>query len=370
MKKLGVFGGSFDPCHIEHVRMARAALSELQLDKLIVVPTGIAPHKIGEGALDGNLRLEMLQKAFINDQRIEISDYEIKKAGVSYTHQTLDYLVKLYRPEQTYFLVGTDMLSDFPTWKDPKAILDMATLVLTPREGEHLDRAAAAYRAFFTKPFITLEHVGKNVSSTRIRALSALELPIGDMVTKEVEDYIVSKGLYQSKLSKFVVKNLPIKRLKHTYGVMVLAVTYAKRLKINAWEAFTAAMLHDLAKYLDPADYRFSLPKDVPQPVVHQFLGAYIAEKVLNVKNSDIINAIRYHTTGRADMSILEKVVFLADLLEEGRSFYGVDKLRQAVDKDFDSGFETCVFELYKFLQLSGQPVYYLTKECFDRYCK
>ena len=104
--------------------------------------------------------------------------------------------------------------------------------------------------------------------------------------------------------------------------------------------------------------------------VEHQFLGAYIAKNILNVTDGDVVNAIRYHTTGRENMSQLEKLIFIADLIEPSRQFDGVDAIRSEISKNFNQGFCFGVSELYKFLLLKSEPIYYLTKQCFDYYCK
>ena len=109
---------------------------------------------------------------------------------------------------------------------------------------------------------------------------------------------------------------------------------------------------------------------DVPSEVVHQFLGAYIVKTVLGLENEDVINAVKYHTTGRANMSNLEKLTFIADLIEPTRSFTGVEELQRAVFNDFESGFKLSVSELYKFLLKKQSPVYYLTGECYNYYVK
>ena len=369
MQKIGIFGGSFDPCHIEHIAMAKAMIRELELDKLIVVPAGLAPHKRETMPAEASDRLKMLELAFFGEEKVEISDYEIQKQGISYTYQTIEHFSDLYPEDDIYFLVGTDMLYDFPTWKNPAKILGRATLCLTVREGEDTVTAERSYHEYFDKPFLTLEYVGKDISSTAIRARACLDLPLDGLVADGVNKYIKNNGLYKNRYSEFVIKNLSIKRLTHTFGVIVQAVKYAKRLKVNINDAFVAAMLHDVAKYLDPKNYGLTLPPDVPAPVVHQFLGAYVAEKVLGESNEDIINAIRYHTTGRPGMSTLEKIVFTADLLEPGRTYPDAPLLRRAVDEDFESGFKMCVEYMYDYLLKGGQPVYHLTKDAKDYYC-
>ena len=303
------------------------------------------------------------------DEKIIVSDFETKGGGINYTYLTVGHFYNEYSPCELYFLVGTDMLADFCTWMYPERTLACATLCVVEREGDDLAAAERIYYSHFDKPVTKLAYKGKNVSSTRIRAAAALRLPL-DLASPAVKEEIEKTSPYCDKYSEFVVKNLPIKRLKHTFGVMVLAVTYAKRLKINATDAYIAAMLHDAAKYIKASDVGCPLPENVPPQVEHQFVGAFIAENVLKIENKDIINAIRYHTTGRPEMSELEKVVFVADLLEEGRDYDEVGELRRAVDEDFEKGFVKCIGRLMKHLEESGGELYYLTEKCRDYYCK
>ena len=101
----------------------------------------------------------------------------------------------------------------------------------------------------------------------------------------------------------------------------------------------------------------------MPKNVIHQFLGAYIAEKILGIDDEEILTAIKYHTTGRVGMSLLEKIVFMADVLEKSRTFDGVEKLREITEVDFEKGFRLSVIDLYNSL---GEDVYYLTKEIWE----
>ena len=182
MYKIGVFGGSFDPCHVEHVNMARAMIGELALDKLIVVPAGTAPHKINEQTAPPKARCDMLKTAFSADDKVEISDYEILKQGISYSFETTEHFAKEYPGSEIYFLVGTDMLADFHTWKNPEMILKTATLCVIEREGDDFEKAEKLYNEYFDKPFRKLEYIGKNVSSTAIRAKACLDLPFDEYV--------------------------------------------------------------------------------------------------------------------------------------------------------------------------------------------
>lgn len=375
MEKIGVFGGSFNPVHREHVNMALAAIKTFSLDRLIVMPTFISPHKKNIALAPTEDRLQALKIAFSDYKNIEISDYEIKKEGVSFTYLTLGHLKKEYGGE-LYFLMGTDMLADFPTWRNPKEILSLAKLVVTARDGENLAKALTDhYEIFHERPLIST-YKGKNYSSTKVRNYLALGLDVSDYIDPRVEKFLKERGTYSggkyAYIAEYLNKALKKKRIVHTAGVMTLAEEYAKRLGEDREKARLAAMLHDVAKYNTFEDFGLETPKDLPKNVVHQFLGAYVAEHILKIEDEDVLNAVRYHTTGRANMTTLEKIIFTADFLEEGRTFDGVERLRAAVDKDFDEGFATCVRELFGFLKEKNaeDDIYYLSAECFEYYCK
>ena len=132
-----------------------------------------------------------------------------------------------------------------------------------------------------------------------------------------------------------------------------------------------AATLHDCAKYDDYKAYAdFKLPKDVPPPVVHAFLGAFVAEKVLGVTDKEILDAIRYHTSGKAEMSTLSKLIFVADMIEKGRNYVGVEELRAEYEKDFESCFRQCLKEEVAHLINKKEYIYAETLNAYDYYVK
>ena len=371
--KIGIYGGSFDPPHIEHINLCVNAVKSLNLDRLFIVPAKIPPHKKVQ-PISGEYRLEMVKLALSNVDvpQITVSNFELNSAGKSYTYLTIEHFKSLYKDAQIYFLMGTDMLENFPTWKEPKAILNMAKLYVFGRDGESMERAKQVFLNAFPgrlNSLVFANFSGKMVSSTHVRHMLTLGLDAKGFLYQNVIDYIKSNNLYFCEKAEFVKKSLSISRLTHTLGVMDLAKAYAKKLGEDENKAVLAAMLHDVAKYMDKNDFpSFTLPLDVPKPVIHQYLGAYVAEHVLGVTDIDILNAIRYHTTGRSNMSRLEKIVFTADLLEVGRTYDEAPILREAVDKDFDAGFSLSVKRLLNYLTKQGQPIYYLTKECYNYY--
>ena len=159
--------------------------------------------------------------------------------------------------------------------------------------------------------------------------------------------------------------------------VAEFAAPKAVKLGIPEHKAIAAALFHDCAKNLDadsPYLEGFEPPKEwgnIPKDVYHQFAGAYVAEKIFGVTDEDILNAIRYHTSAREDMSDLEKLIFLADMLEEARTYQGVDELRAIYANE---GLDSCLTEALRqtllFLEKKGGEIYPLTKNAYEFYAQ
>ncbi len=372
MQRIGIFGGTFNPVHVEHVALAKSAISELCLDKLIVMPTFLSPHKQNSPA-PAEDRINMLKTAFRNVEKVEVSDYEILKQGKSYTYQTVEHFNQ-DKKMQLFFIVGGDMLVNFKTWRYPERILACCTLAVFSRENFFVDyeREREYFKKTFSTDFIRLNYVGKDFSSTKIRTYARLGLSLECVAPSGVEEYIKQKGIYTpDKYEQFILKTLPLKRLKHTADVVVCALKKAKELGLDEERVRIATTLHDCAKYIDHKTIEgFKVDEDVPEPVIHAFLGAFIAKKYLGV-DEEIEDAIRYHTSGKANMTLLSKLVFVADMLEEGRNYLGVEKLRELYEKeDFETCFIECLKEEFLHLMNKKQRIYVETINAYDYYVK
>ncbi len=369
MKKIGIFGGSFSPVHSEHIKIAKGAIAELGLDELFIIPTFISPHKISSKMPSGEHRYNMLKLAFNGVKKVTVSDYEISKGEVSYTYLTVAHFKRLYNDSTLYLIMGSDMLENFPTWKNPEFIVKNANLVLISRggDGELNAPAIAKINELYNSAVILLNTFGEEVSSTEVRLRLKLSLPVEGLISAEVENYINSHNLYKKdKYYNYVVNALPEKRRVHTLGVILTAKKLAKKLNESEEFAELASLLHDVAKYEDINNYLAVLPKNCPESVAHQFIGAHLAKAKLGVENECVLNAIKYHTTGRANMSTLERIVYVADLIEPFRGYKMVDYLRNVVKTlPFDEAFKICVKEVIEFLKSNGQEIYYLTEESY-----
>ena len=366
--KIALFGGSFDPVHREHVNFVRAAIRELSLDLVVVMPSRLAPHKRLGAQADGEARLQMCRLAFEYEPRVRVSDFELSREGVSYSYLTCRAFVQHYPDAERYFLVGADMLEDFFTWKQPDDILKHVTLVACGRGAEETGALRARFHSVFGKDFLSLGFSGEAVSSTDIRVSLAFgKKP--EALDERAFAFIRERGLYTHPAIAPALALEKPERREHSFRVAQMACARARSLRVPEEKALLAAALHDCAKYVplsSPLLEGFSCPENVPPPVLHQYTGAYLAERHFGIRDREVLDAIRYHTSGRAGMGELEKLVYLSDLLETGRDFPGVETLRALFWNDLDE----CLFESLRheveYLNSTGKEVYPLTQEAYD----
>jgi nicotinate-nucleotide adenylyltransferase len=196
--RLGILGGTFNPPHNGHLTCARAALEELRLDRVVLVPVGIAPHKEIEHDAGAQARYEMCERAASGDPGLAVSRMEIDREGPSYTVDTLRSIREDSPGQELYFIMGGDQATELGGWKDPEEVLRLATVAVAEREGARRAEIAAALSelaggdrvVFFAMPRV-------DVSSTMVRERVANGEPIRDLVPEAVADYIERAGLYR-----------------------------------------------------------------------------------------------------------------------------------------------------------------------------
>lgn len=190
MKKIGIYGGSFNPIHNGHIYMARYAVKVLKLDKLIIVPVGKPSHR-NDNLVDGQKRLEMCRLAFKDDIKIEVSDIEIKSNKISYTFDTLLDIMELYPDSKYYEIIGEDSGEYFHKWKNYEEILKKAKIVIFRRKG---------YSTLLkNKNILEIKNDFLEYSSTEIRANILKGESIENMLPKDILEYIKEYNLYKEK---------------------------------------------------------------------------------------------------------------------------------------------------------------------------
>ena len=364
-KSIAIMGGTFDPIHYGHLATAEAVRHRFKVDKVIFMPTGNPAHKSDRKVTHHEHRYLMTVLATMRNENFDVSRIEIERPGKTYTVDTIAELKKMCPPDaRLYFITGADAIHQIFTWKNAELLLKMCDFVAVTRSGygkNKLFDEITEIRDKFASRIHYMEVPGLEISSSDIRKRVQSGVPIKYLVPQEVEDYIYKFGLYENgteKEVKFMLTTdvmkeklqsaLSVKRYIHTMGVaeeaMKLAEIYGTAQ--DRKKAEVAGLLHDCAKNY-PNDLKIRLCKEYHIPLddvlkeqkdlIHPFLGAEIAKREYLVDDEDILNAIRYHTTGRKEMSLLEKIIFLADYIEPNRTtFDGLEEARRLSYLDLD----------------------------------
>ena len=296
----------------------------------------------------------MLRLAVEGEPGIEVSDIELKREGKSYTYLTVEALREEYPDAELFLLMGTDMFLSFHTWMNPERITAHATLAVMYRgekgEKAKIDARKAEMEAEGVRVALVCNDT-INISSTQLRRLIAFRCA-SEFLPNGVEDYIRENGLYDAnadwknlpmeELEPIVIRLLNPNRVNHVLGCRDTSVDLAKRWGADVNDAARAGILHDITKALDGPlqltlcreygtildEFGYKYPK-----TLHALTGSLVADRLFG-ESEAVVSAICHHTTGKADMSLLEKIIYVADYMEPNRNFPGVEELRQLADTD------------------------------------
>ncbi|MGN1112644.1 MAG: nicotinate (nicotinamide) nucleotide adenylyltransferase [Acutalibacteraceae bacterium] len=198
MKKIAMFGGSFNPPHLGHLELALAFIDCLSLDKLLIIPVFSPPHKSGGEMASAQHRLNMCKLLEKYNNKIEVSDIEINRGGSSYTVDTLKALKALYPDDELFLIIGADMYMSLQGWYQPEQICSLAKICTVSRNSDdtqELENHSRFLKRFGCESVILDERV-KTVSSTQIRNCLKSGDSIDNLVVPEVYEYIRCNKLY------------------------------------------------------------------------------------------------------------------------------------------------------------------------------
>ncbi len=378
MERIGIYGGTFNPPHIGHIQAASQAVTALGLTRLLLIPDRIAPHKvIPEGSPSAMQRMEMLRIGAGTNPALEVSDIELRREGISYTYETIRQLRQQYPDSELVLLMGTDMFLSFHTWKNPQEILQNASLGVFYRGDRGEAAAIRAKKAEMEQSGAAVYLVDNQVtaiSSTQLRRLLAFRCADA-FLPQGVGDYIRENRLYQvdtdwkhlpmEELEQVVIRLLNPNRVAHVLGCRDTAVELARRWGADETDAGRAGLLHDITKALDGplqltlceaygrilSDFSRKYPK-----TLHALTGSLVAERIFG-ENREVVSAIESHTTGKADMNLLETIIYVADYMEPNRKFPGVEELRALAYSDIRAALKLGLEMTLEHLKNQGSEV-------------
>ena len=339
----------------------------LGLEKTIVIPSCIPPHKLAGKLASGEQRLEMCRLAF-RDMNCEISDTELKRGDKSYSVDTLKEIRGIYPDDEIFFIIGSDMLATFHQWFRWEEILSMVKICAASRE-DGFEPDWSIYSPEQRERFVFVETEPLEVSSTELRRGDK-----SDLLDCEVAKYIKDNGLYDDGLSQFrsiLKEKLDDYRLNHSECVSECAAVLAEKYGADIEKARLAGLMHDVMKNASDAEHflymdKLSAIEFQNRKVWHQISGeGFLREKGI-ISDEEILGAVRWHTTGKAEMTLLEKIVYVADFISADRKYSDVNVVRKLAQESLEHAI--LYTSRYTIEKLAGSDmlIHPATVECYN----
>ncbi len=399
--KIGLFGGSFDPIHNGHLSMIEGALESGCVDIAVVIPTARNPFKRGRMLSAAPYRFYMTKRAVEArfKKNVFLCDIEFFMEGISYTANTIEkfcgkkYLKtflkecglgkKADEDHSFCWICGSDILPTFDKWYKPEKILQNAGLLVAQRPGDSTDIE------YEKKRISEALGIDADIRSFEIKGVEAASSVIReekdfDDIPEAALEFIKTHDLYPSEdpLSEVgdeacsvyldsAIAMYPIlgeKRLLHTLNTGLLSALYATRFGADPDKALIAGALHDCAKEIDIDKQKKMALKRCPElttdpKLYHSPAGAIMASKLMGIDDEEILEAITFHTTGKKDMTVLDKIVFLADKLEPSRTYTDLTLMRELSKTDLDASLILCVKAVKNKFDMKGREIHPYTLE-------
>lgn len=376
MRRIGIFGGSFDPIHNGHLHLAEEARCMAKLDQVLFIPTWISPFKQDSDPASCQQRLDMVRIAISSNPGFAVSDMEIQREEVSYTADTLRRCKDIMGEDtRLYFITGTDAFLSIEKWYLAEELLANYSFIIGSRPGyreEDLDQVIQRVKTQFGTDVHKIQIPRLEISSSDIRETIREGRSVRYLLPDPLLHYIERHRLY---LDSAAVASLPSEeelaydqidhdidevirgrlkatRLAHTYGVVETAVGMAEKFGADPRKARTCALFHDAFREVGN--------------LAHGAVAADYMEAEFSITDEDMLNAVRFHTTGRKGMTVLEKILFLADAIEPNRNYPGVDDLRAMAEYDLDKACLMSLTRTIEYVKSQGQELDPRTQEAAE----
>ena len=376
MRRIGIFGGSFDPIHNGHLHLAEEARCMAKLDQVLFIPTWISPFKQDSDPASCQQRLDMVRIATSSNPSFAVSDMEIRREAVSYTADTLKRCREMMGEDtRLYFITGTDTFLTIEKWYHAEEILTQYSFIIGSRPGyreEDLIDVIERVRERYGTDVLKIEIPRLEISSSDIRDSIRIGKSVRYLLPDPLLHYIERHRLYldpaavaslpgeeelpydqiDHDIDEVIRGRLKATRLAHTYGVVETAVGMAEKFGADPRKARTCALFHDAFREVGN--------------LAHGAVAADYMEEEFSITDEDMLNAVRFHTTGRKGMTVLEKILFLADAIEPNRNYPGVDDLRAMAEYDLDKACLMSLTRTIEYVKSQGQELDPRTQEAAE----
>lgn len=363
-----IFGGAFNPPHVSHIALAKEVAKRSDVDKILVIPTFLSVHKKA-AETDFFDRLNMCCLAFKGIEKVTVSSIEEKLSNKSYTYNTI-LALKEQGEENLALLIGADMAESFDKWYKYEEIIKLCKLFVFTRNGRLdttvLEKAKANFEI--------IDFNAEGFSSSDFR-----ENKNEDILSAEVLDYIKSHSLYgfDEIYKQELQKNLKEKRYNHCLNVAESARELAIMYGADENKAYTAGLLHDITKELDSETQlklcdefgiiMSGLEKNAFK-LWHAITGAHYVKYILKIKDDEIFDAILYHTTAKENMSLLTKIIYIADYISVDRDYNGVEEMRLASKQSLDEAISIATEFTVNDLKKQNRAIHENTIKAYNQY--
>ena len=349
--RIGIMGGTFDPIHFGHLALAESARENFELSEVLFMPSARPPHKNEDKVTAKIHRLTMTQLATQSNKFFKVSSIEFEREGLSYTLDTVDALSEIYGENtELFFIIGSDSVKDLPHWYRSVELLRRVNFIAAVRPGAEIN--FKDLKKFFGAENIKHIHIIESpkleISSTELRDRLKHGRSVKYLIPEAVEEYIFKEQLYITSYEdiqhqlKHRVNN---ERFTHSVGVANTAVKLAKKFGVDERKAYIAGLLHDCARQFSIGELPMEafkrgieigeVEKSVPL-LLHAYIGAQMISEIYDIHDKEIEQAIYRHTVGARDMTPLDKIIYFADMIEPGRDYPGVEKLRELAETSND----------------------------------
>ncbi|WP_438340382.1 nicotinate-nucleotide adenylyltransferase [Mycoplasma sp. 125] len=343
--KIGIYGGSFNPIHKGHISLAKFAINELSLDRLYFVPTNKNPFKNSSEYVANNHRINMIN--MVLEDKMFLSEFETNRKGNSYTIDTINYFRSKFPNDELYLFIGTDNVPMLNKWKKIDEIANKVKICAFNRGNK------------FSK--VNVKKFNVRILNNTIYNFSSTKYRKGDFsqVEDRVQKYIGENFLYFEEIAKNLIFDIKDKEKQFRYFHLKWTAEFAIKLaKLNNYKiknAYQAGYAHDITKNWNEQDaydflekYGFSRTNLEPYKL-HQTTAFFWLRDVYKYNNPEVLSAIKKHTSLDIELSLLDKILYVADKISQGRRWEGIEKIRQLSFQNFDKAFSYIVSRCAKY---------------------